>query len=72
MPISISEIFKSDEIKHRLTLFKSEDIEWLEGQIFEKNDKPYLKCLASDRDRPARPEEIVRQLWIKKLLVSRQ
>jgi len=65
---SIDEIFRSPDTKHRLTLFKVEDIQWLEAQLFEKNGKPYLKCLASDRDRPAKPEEIVRQLWIKKLL----
>ena len=64
----IDEIFKSEETKHRLTLFKTEYIQWLETQLFEKNGKPYLKCLASDKDRPAKPEEIVRQLWIKKLL----
>lgn len=65
---SIDEIFRSPDTKHRLTLFKAEDVQWLETQLFEKNGKPYLKCLASDKDRPAKPEEIVRQLWIKKLL----
>ena len=68
MLLRIDEIFKSKESKHRLTLFKAEDIQWLETQLFEKNGKPYIKCLASDKDRPAKPEEIVRQLWIKKLL----
>lgn len=65
---SIDEIFHSPDTKHRLTLFKAEDVQWLETQIFEKNGKPYLKCLASGKDRPAKPEEIVRQLWIKRLL----
>lgn len=65
---SIDEIFRNPDTKHRLTLFKAEDVQWLETQIFEKNGKPYLKCLASDKDRPAKPEEIVRQLWIKRLL----
>jgi type I restriction enzyme M protein len=65
---SIDEIFRSPDIKHRLTLFRHEDIQWLEERLFDKNGKPYLKCLASDRDRSAKPEEIVRQLWIKKLL----
>lgn len=64
----IDNIFRSSDTKHRLTLFKAEDVQWLETQIFEKNGKPYLKCLASDKDRPAKPEEIVRQLWIKRLL----
>ena len=65
---SIDEIFKSQDTEHRLTLFKPEDIQWLDAKLFDKNGKPYLKCLASDKDRPAKPEEIVRQLWIKKLL----
>ena len=65
---SIDDIFKDPKTRHRLTLFRAEDVRWLEEQIFEKNGKPYLKCLASDRDRPAKPEEIVRQLWIKKLM----
>jgi type I restriction enzyme M protein len=68
MPYSIDSLFRNQDIKHGLTLFKAEDVQWLETQIFEKNGKPYLKCLASDKDRPAKPEEIVRQLWIKKLL----
>ena len=67
-PFSFAEIFKSPEAKHRLTLFKAEAVQWLESRLFDKNGKPYLKCLASDKDRPAKPEEIVRQLWIKELL----
>jgi len=59
---SIDAIFKNPDTKHRLTLFKTEDVQWLETQLFEKSGKPYLKCLASDKDRPAKPEEIVRQL----------
>lgn len=65
---SIDQIFRDTDSKHHLTQFKVKDIQWLEKQIFEKNGKPYLKCLGSDKDRPAKPEEIVRQLWIKRLL----
>src|SRR5208282_4573471 len=68
MPHSIADIFRNPETQHRLTEFSLDDIQQLERQIFDKNGKPYLKCLASDKDRPAKPEEIVRQLWIKKLL----
>lgn len=68
MPYSIEQIFNDSDSKHRLTLFQAETIQWLETQLFDKNGKPYLKCLASDKDRPAKPEEIVRQLWVKKLL----
>lgn len=65
---NVDEIFRSPETRHRLTLFKAEDVASIENGIFEKNGKPYLKCLGTDRDRPAKPEEIVRQLWIKQLL----
>jgi type I restriction enzyme M protein len=68
MPYSIAQIFRDEDTQYHLTLFRQENINWLEGQLFDKNGKPYLKCLASDKERPAKPEEIVRQLWIKKLL----
>lgn len=68
MVYTINEIFKSENTKYELVLFKQDYIIELEKQIFDKAGKPYLKCLGSDKDRPAKPEEIVRQLWIKKIL----
>jgi len=59
---TINSIFKNPDLKYGLTLFKKSDIDSL--KIFDKNSKPYLKCLASDVERPAKPEEIVRQLFI--------
>lgn len=49
-----------------LDLFGPAEIESL--VIFDKGGKPYVKCLASDRERPAKPEEIVRQLLIQRLI----
>lgn len=63
---SIYELFKGGKIEHSLLLFKKEDIEAL--KIFDKKGKPYLICYATDKERPAKPEEIVRQLFIKKLM----
>jgi len=68
VPPTINEIFRSETTKHGLTLFSADDINWLEARLFDKSGKPYLRCLASDKDRPAKPEEIVRQLWIKRLM----
>lgn len=68
MPLTIASIFRNEETQYGLRLFPVEDTQWLEAQLFDKNGKPYLRCLASDKDRPAKPEEIVRQLWIKKIL----
>jgi len=64
----IADILREKADQYKLTMFHPDAVAWLEGQIFEKRGHPYLKCLASDRDRRATPEEIVRQLYIKKLM----
>lgn len=51
---------------HALKIFPPNASNFID--IFLKRGRPYLKCLASDKDRPAKPEEIVRQLFIKKLM----
>ena len=66
--LSIDTIFQNAETKHGLTLFEPKDVAWLEKQLFEKSGKPYIKCLVKDTDRPAKPEEIVRQLYLRRLL----
>ncbi len=66
--VLLNQIFKNDKIIHSITLFNQSEINFIEKKLFLKNDKPHIKCLASDKDRPAKPEEIVRQLWIKKIL----
>ena len=68
MQMTLVEIFRDSETHHRLSLFDLADLKTIEARLFEKNGKPYLKCLATDKDRPAKPEEIVRQLWIHKLI----
>ena len=66
--VLLNQIFKNNKIIHSITLFNQSEINFIEKKLFLKNDKPHIKCLASDKDRPAKPEEIVRQLWIKKIL----
>lgn len=63
---NIDEILKSSETKHSLGLFDKKLISSI--NICDKNGKPYLKCFGSDKKRAAKPEEVVRQLFIKKLL----
>lgn len=51
---------------HALTIFKPKAIAAL--SLFLKNGKAYLTCYATGKDRPAKPEEIVRQLYVKMLM----
>lgn len=68
MAYTVDDIFHDSETKHALQLFTQDKIAEVEVSIFDKGGKPYIKCLGSDRDRPAKPEEIVRQLWLKYIL----
>jgi type I restriction enzyme M protein len=51
---------------YAMTVFSQEEVDSLE--FFLRRGRPYLRCIVTDRDRPARPEEIVRQLYLRKLL----
>ncbi len=51
---------------YALAIFTAGEIEALE--IFLKRGAPYLKCFVTGKDRPAKPEEVVRQLYVQKLV----
>lgn len=51
-----------------LTAFDTKSIEAIEAALTEKNGKQYLKCLVRGKDIQAKPEEIVRQLWLHRLI----
>ena len=65
----IEEIFSKIKKKtHGLNQFTQSEIEKIENSLFKKKDKFFLKCLIRQKNIVAKPEEIVRQLYISKLL----
>jgi type I restriction enzyme M protein len=68
MPVS-ADLFPDlfDPFTHTAT-FTAATIEAVEKTLTEKNGKPYLKCLVRRKDVMAKPEEIVRQLWLHTLI----
>jgi type I restriction enzyme M protein len=64
----VEQIFSASDVKHGLSLFTSEEISAVERLIEDRDGKFYIKCQIKDRYKIAKPEEIVRQLWIYKLL----
>ena len=64
----IADIIREKADQYELGIFHRDAVAWLERQLFEKRGHPYLRCLASGTERRAHPEEIVRQLYIKKLI----
>jgi type I restriction enzyme M protein len=61
---SVSSILKGSE--YALTIFTLDEIASL--CLFGRHGKPYIACVVSGKARPAKPEEIVRQLYLRKLI----
>ena len=64
----VTDILAASHDGFGLDLFTIKEIETIE--VLDRRGKPYLKCLASGRERPAKPEEIVRQLFIRRLMTE--
>lgn len=64
---NFSTIFKDANIRNSLTQFTGAHLDRIETSLFDKNGKATLKCLATGKDKLAKPEEIVRQLWLLEL-----
>ncbi len=56
------------EAQRALTLFESTAIKAVEALRTERNGKPYIRCQVRGKEVHAKPEEIIRQLWIYRLM----
>jgi len=68
--LKINKIFSIADIKYGISLFKTEEIDYVNSLIVEQEGKLYIKCQIKNEYKQARPEEIVRQLWIYRLLTD--
>lgn len=64
MPITIADILQTSD--YLLDIFRPDELAAFE--LYDKKGKPYLKDLANGKERPAKPEEIVRQLYLHRLI----
>lgn len=62
----IGDILRTSRKGYGLDLFSDKEIKQV--KVFGKRGKPYLKCFATAKERPAKPEEIVRQLYLWRLI----
>lgn len=66
----IHKIFSEPDVRHGLSLFNAQEINHVERLIIEEEGKFVIKCQIKERYKVAKPEEIVRQLWIHRLLTE--
>ena len=65
--ISITQLIKSSG-KYDLSIFLPENIDRIEKKIINKNGKYFISCLKRNKNIQVKPEEIVRQLMLDKLI----
>ena len=61
-------IFSAPEVKHGLSLFGTDELEAAESLLTEKDGKLFIHCQIKDKYKTAKPEEIIRQIFIRQLL----
>jgi len=66
--LNLQKIFSAPDVKYGLSLFNSDEINAIEKLIIEQEGKYFIKCQIKNRNKIAKPEEIVRQLWIYRLV----
>lgn len=64
----IQRIFSAPEAKHGIALFTTGELDVIEGLIIEKEGRFFIKCQIRDKYKVAKPEEIVRQAFVQRLL----
>ncbi len=65
--MTINELLSNSKSQFSLDVFSQKSIAEVEASLFEKGGKHYLKCRVREKDVIAKPEEIVRQLWLHRL-----
>jgi len=65
-PVALDAIFRDPEVKHGLGIFAENEKHTLD--LWQRGDRFYLHCLARNKKVLAKPEEIIRQLCLKRLL----
>ena len=67
MPTTINELLAKAGSQFSLAVFDAKSIAAVEATLTEKNGKYFLKCRVRDKEVAAKPEEIIRQLWLHRL-----
>lgn len=62
--MTLSDLFNDATIRSRLAVFTDAEKDAIEQALFDKNGKPYIKCLVRGKEVQAKKEEVVRQLWL--------
>ena len=66
--MKLTDIFKSASTDQGLELFTDAATKAIEALLTEKKGKPYIRCQVRKTEVQAKPEEIIRQFWLYRLM----
>jgi type I restriction enzyme M protein len=66
--MKLIEIFKSASTDHGLELFSERATKAIEALLIDKKGKPYIRCQVRNSEVQAKPEEVVRQFWLYRII----
>lgn len=64
----IQSVFSAAELKHGTSLFKSDELDAIDNMLIETQGRFFIRCQIKNKLKVAKPEEIVRQLWIHRMI----
>ncbi len=66
--MKLADVFKSNPSDHGLELFSANATKAVEGLLLQRKGKPYIRCQIRNAEVQAKPEEVVRQFWLYRLI----
>jgi hypothetical protein len=66
--MTINEILSDPKSQRPYALFEPEALRSVGALLTQKNGKLYVRCQVRNKEIQAKPEEIIRQLWLHRLL----
>ena len=67
-PMKLDQVFSPASTEHGMDLFSKSAVSAVEALLVEKNGKVYVRCQVRRTEVLAKPEEIVRQFWVYRLV----
>jgi type I restriction enzyme M protein len=62
--MTLADLLQESKAGYALAIFGQDEIDAIQTALIDKNGKPYIKCFIRQKEMQAKPEELIRQLWL--------
>jgi hypothetical protein len=65
--MTLTDLLQGVKAEYALNVFGAAEIAAVEAALLEKGGKTYIRCAVRNKEIQAKPEEVIRQLWLHRL-----